>query len=323
MTATNPGNRRTLAVVIGVVALLALVALAVIVKTQLIDPGNTTPVGSGQPVAPTLALPVRATTQPASAVQRIAYIRPAAAQATAAATPAALYVSCIEQRGVTPTPTAEAPAATTVATVDSSAVASVAATAAATMPAPDASDYTVFNIAGAASEACYEVGETLPGQGKPFNLAIGVSRAIAGQIAIDKSNLAASQVGQIVIDVSQFTSDSKMRDGQIRAHWLESNKYPQAKLTPTALIGLPSRAYVPGETLHFQISGTLNLHNTDQPVTFDVTAHLADDQTLVGQATTHVRMTDFGITVPDIARFVTANNDVDFVLNLVARTATS
>jgi len=319
MTSSTPNavhpnkNRRIIGIVAGLVIAVAIIAIAIVVKTQFIDLGNITPVGNGQPTAPTLALPIK----PASALQFVSYVHPADLQATT--TPAPLYVSCIEQRGATPTPTGAAPVATAAVTTAAS-VNAAAATPAATAAA---SDYAVFNIAGSESEACYEVGETIPGQGKPFNLAIGVSKAIAGQIAIDKVNLALSQIGQIVIDISQFTSDSPQRDGQIRKRFLESNNYPLAKLTPTGLTGLPARAYVAGETLTFQIVGTLNIHNTNQPVTFDVSAHLVDANTLVGTATTNIKMTDFGITVPDIAHFVTANNDVYFVLNLVAHVAAS
>jgi polyisoprenoid-binding protein YceI len=316
-TARPKNNRRAIAIVAGLIAAAAIIALAVVIKTQIIDPGNSTPVGSGQPVAPTLALPIKPAASPVSDAQLVSYIRPVVAQAAATGTPAPLYVSCTVLRGATPTPTGAASAATAAATTGAiDAAATAAATAVAT-------DYSVFNIAGAESEACYEVGETLPGQGKPFNLAIGVSKAIAGQIAIDKKNLASSLIGQIVIDISQFTSDSGMRDGQLRKRFLESNTYPTAKLTPTSLVGLPARAYVPGETLTFQIVGTLNLHNTDQPITFNVTAHLTDDNTLVGAATANIKMTDFGITVPDIGGFVKSNNDVYFVLNLVAHPAAS
>jgi hypothetical protein len=81
---------------------------------------------------------------------------------------------------------------------------------------------------------------------------------------------------------------------------------------------LPARAYVPGETLTFQIFGTLNVHNTDHQETLDVTANLVDANTLVSTATTDILMTDFNVQPPTIAGFVTANNQAHLIFNLVA-----
>ncbi len=252
---------------------------------------------------------------------------PVAQSGTQAAAP--LYVSCTVLRGSTPTPTGNAPAAATTAATESAAAptsaatpaaaATTAPTAAATMAATaSAADYTVFEIAGPESEVCYQVGESLPGRGEPFNLAIGVTKAIDGQLGIDMKNLSLTKIGQIVIDISQFQSDQTMRDGTIRKRFLESNTYPLAKFTPTQIVGLPARAYVPGEILSFQIMGTLNVHNTDHPETLNATAQLVDANTLVSLATTDILMTDFNIQPPTIANFVTANNNAHLVFNLVA-----
>ena len=124
-------------------------------------------------------------------------------------------------------------------------------------------DFIVLNIVGMSSEACYQVGETFLNRQPPFNLAVGITKAIAGQIAIDRANVSNSKIGDIVIDISQLTSDERMRDGRIRSQWLESNKYPQAKLTNAKLVGLPARPYKDGEVLTFQIAGDLEVHGAN------------------------------------------------------------
>jgi polyisoprenoid-binding protein YceI len=302
--------------IILVIATVVIIAVAVVVVTQLIIPGSTQSNTAGtQPKAPTIALPFNVND---SAVQAVMDIHPIS-QSNPTGTPASLYVSCTVLRGSTPTPTGAAPAAATNAATEAATTPVAAATAAPTTAATAvAADYTVYQIAGPESEACYQVGESLPGQGKPFNLAIGVTTAVDGQIAIDTKNLAASKIGQVVIDISQFKSDQQMRDGTIRQRFLESNKYPLAKFTPTQIVGLPARAYVPGETLSFQIVGTLNVHNTDHQETLNVSAQLVDANTLVSIATTDILMTDFNVTPPTIAGFVTANNQAHLILNLVA-----
>jgi polyisoprenoid-binding protein YceI len=295
------------------VAALVVIAIAVVVITQVIIPGSTqsNTVGT-QPKAPTIALPFN------SAAEVAMYLQPIA-QANPTGTPAALYASCTVLRGSTPTPTGAAANAATVEATQAASTPAVGATAVPTAAATAvAADFTVYQIAGAESEACYVVGESLPGRGEPFNLAVGVTKAIDGQIAIDNKNLADSKVGQIVIDISQFQSDQQLRDGTIRRRFLESNTYPLAKFTPSQISGLPARAYIPGETLTFQIVGTLNVHNTDHQETLDVTSRLVDANTLVSTATTDILMTDFTVQPPTIAGFVTANNQAHLILNLVA-----
>ncbi|MHB8628052.1 MAG: YceI family protein [Aggregatilineales bacterium] len=312
-------RNRLIALIVAVIAVVAAIGIMTAITLA-----NTKSVNEGTTLsAPTVALPLDTNgskpsgshPQPISVAQAVMDIHPIA-QSNPTGTAAPLYVSCTVLRGSTPTPTGAAPAsaATTAATM----AATIPVAAATAVPTAVAADFTIYQIAGAESEACYQVGESLPGKGEPFNLAIGVTTAIAGQIAVDSKNLAASKIGQIVIDISKFQSDQSMRDGFIRRQFLESNTYPLAKFTPTQIIGLPARAYVPGETLTFQIVGTLNVHNTDHPETLNVSAQLVDTNTLVSIATTDILMTDFNVSPPTIAGFVTANNQTHLILNLVA-----
>lgn len=228
-----------------------------------------------------------------------------------------LYQSCTDQRGITPTPTPESAEPTVAATAAGTAVATSAATAVAVTPA-DNGDLTFYKIVGKESEACYQVGEIFIDEDNRFNLAVGVTKSIDGQIAIDKNNVVNSVIGDIVINVSEFQSDSPRRDGIIRQRWLESNKYPLAKLTESKTIGLPPRAYKSGEVLSFQVVGMLEVHGTKRETTFTVQAWLKVDA-LVVTAYTDVKMTDFGFDPPSIADLIKANDDARLVLNLVAR----
>src|SRR5262249_53097674 len=115
--------------------------------------------------------------------------------------------------------------------------------------------------------------------------------------------------------------DERMRDGRIRGEWLESNRYPLAKLTDATVAGLPGRPLQDGEVLNFQITGNLQVREVKKQLTFDVTASLTGD-TLTGTATTDLKMTDFGFNPPSIAGMLKANNDVHIVFNFVAREPT-
>jgi polyisoprenoid-binding protein YceI len=198
--------------------------------------------------------------------------------------------------------------------------ATLEATAAATEAAPVGTpDPIRLSIVGSESEACYEVGETFL-RGNQFNLAIGVTKSIAGEIEIDRANVANSLVGDIKINISEFKSDEGRRDTMIQRNWLESNKYPFATLKDINISGLPNRPYKDGETLKFQITGTLDIHDTKRPTTFDVTATLTGDL-LVVHAAAAIQMSHFGFSAPSIAGMLNAENNALLVLNLVARPA--
>jgi polyisoprenoid-binding protein YceI len=157
-------------------------------------------------------------------------------------------------------------------------------------PAPAASEATVYRIDPAQSEAHYEVGETFF-QGNRFAVAIGRTKGIAGDVLVDFANPANSQLGTIVIDVSQLTSDESRRDNFIRNNALQSSQYPQATFKPTSVEGLPASAK-PGDTLTFKVTGDLTVKQTTRPVTFDVTLQ-ADQDKVTGTATTEILLSDF------------------------------
>jgi polyisoprenoid-binding protein YceI len=198
--------------------------------------------------------------------------------------------------GVPVAPTIAAPASTapTSAPQTQPTQAAGAAAPAATAPAasaPASGAGTVYKIDPAQSEAHYEVGETFF-QGNRFNLAIGRTKGVAGEIQVDMANPAKSQIGTIVIDVSQLTSDEGRRDNYIRNNGLESSKYPQATFKPTKIEGLPASAK-PGDTLTLKVTGDLTVKDVTKPVTFDVTLK-ADQDKLTGNAATEILLSDFG-----------------------------
>ncbi len=171
------------------------------------------------------------------------------------------------------------------------------AASAATAPAATAvagsapANGTVYKIDPAQSEVHYEVGETFL-EGNRFNLAIGRTKGVAGELLINPANPAQSQIGEIVIDVSQFKSDESRRDNFIRHTGLESSTYPQATFKTTSIDGLPAKVS-PGDQVTFTITGDLTVKQTTKPVSWQV--QLKYDPTgLNGQATTQIKLSDFG-----------------------------
>lgn len=168
--------------------------------------------------------------------------------------------------------------------------------------APAAGSATVYRIDAGQSEAHYEVGETFF-QGNRFVVAIGRTQGIAGDVLVDFANPANSQIGTIVIDVSQLTSDESRRDNYIRNNGLESSRYPQATFVPTKIEGLPA-SVKPGDTLTLKVTGDLTVKETTKPVTFEVTLLAAADK-LTGSAVTQILLSDFGVGPIQIAMLAT------------------
>ncbi len=176
-----------------------------------------------------------------------------------------------------------------------------------------------FVIVPGKSQVAYHVGEVLFNQNHQFNLATGVTNVVQGEVLIDRANPRRSRVGPITIDISQFTSDSARRDEMIRAHWLESSRYPIAEFTPTAIQGLPDE-YAPGREIPVQITGNLRIREVTRPTTFDASLKL-EGQTIIGVVTTKILMTDFGFDPPSLLGILKAGNEVTLEFRFTARAA--
>lgn len=207
----------------------------------------------------------------------------------------------------TTTVSANSAASQTASTVGSTVASQVTSTTSATGQAQ------VYRIAAAKSKATYNVKEVLAGNSQT---AVGATSAIAGDILVDTNQPDNSKVGEIVIDISQFTSDNSQRDNALRRQWLESSKYPTATLKNATLSGLPA-IFSKDTEFSFKVTGDLTVHGTTKPVTFDAKATLKDDGLYV-TATTGFKMSSFNISPPEMTGFLKAEDDVVLKLDLVA-----
>ncbi|GAB4520570.1 MAG: YceI family protein [Anaerolineales bacterium] len=176
---------------------------------------------------------------------------------------------------------------------------------------------SVYHLVPGESTVTYEVGETFINRNNKFNLAVGVTDQVSGDIAIDAEAPQNSAIGVITVDVSQFHSDSNKRDSVIQDRFLESGKYPLATFSQTAITGLP-QTYTAGETLTFEVQGDLTVHQITQPVTFQVEAVLVDGE-LRGTAAATILMSDFGIGPISIAGILNTEDEVKLTFAFVAR----
>jgi len=176
-----------------------------------------------------------------------------------------------------------------------------------------------FVIVPAESQVIYRVAETFINENNRFNVAVGITPVVRGEIFLDRRNPQNSRVGTITVDISQFKSDNVRRDRAIRERWLESARYPLAEFTPTAIRGLPA-AYTEGREIALEIAGNLKIREAVKAATFATTLKL-ERNTLSGTATTAILMTDFGFDPPAIFGILRAENEARLEFKFIARRA--
>ncbi len=182
---------------------------------------------------------------------------------------------------------------------------------------PTSSGVVIYKIVPGDSSLVYEVGEVFLNRNNQFNVAVGSSPQIEGEIQIDASNPQNSSIGTITADISQFRSDSPRRDSALQDRFIESARYPTVTFIPTSIEGLPV-SYQEGEEIPLVIKGNLTIREVTQPVTFDAIVKL-DGSTLSGEATTTILMSDYGFGPIDIGGILKTEDEAKVTLIIIAK----
>jgi polyisoprenoid-binding protein YceI len=180
-----------------------------------------------------------------------------------------------------------------------------------------AAEPIIFEIQQEGSQVQFSIDEILNGAPKTV---VGVTNQVAGQIAVDPTNPTAAQVGTILINARDFTTDSGNRNNAIKNRILRTNEFEFITFTPTAVSGLPESASV-GQPVTFQVTGDLTMLETTRSVTFDVTLTPVSEQELTGSATTTILYADWGIQIPQVPQVTGVADEVILALDFTARPA--
>ena len=178
--------------------------------------------------------------------------------------------------------------------------------------APGATRYT---IVADQSEAAYFVGEKLARLSLP-STAKGTTKEVSGSFALTKDGLDGSSPASFTVGLTKLKSDEGQRDRRVQDA-LQTSKYPNAVFTATKLTGFPAD-FPAGQEVPMQLSGTLEIHGVKKDVTWDVKAR-KEGAGFSALATLKVVFSDYGITKPDLAGFVTVNEDATLQVQLVAQ----
>lgn len=178
-------------------------------------------------------------------------------------------------------------------------------------------DETAFFIDQEQSQASFEVTEEL--RGSP-NEVVGFTNAVVGQVVVDPSNPATAQISEIVINARTFMTDDANRDRAIRGPVVlnsASDEFELITFQPTAIEGLESPIEV-GEEVQFTVTGDLTIRGITLETSFDVSATLADAETIQGVAETVVQRSDFEIGIPNVPNVADVSEEVALTLSFVA-----
>lgn len=212
-----------------------------------------------------------------------------------------------EPTAVPPTPTEAAAEAEAEPTATPTAVPEPTATA-------DPGVLRLYEISQADSEARFIIDEVL--NGEP-NTVIGVTDQVAGQIAVNFSDLSTTQVGAIQVNARTFVTDNNFRNNAIRNRILFTDEFEFITFTPTAVNGLPENIEV-GQEVSFEIVGDLTVRDITQEATFTVTATAVSEEQLVGSASATVLRSDYELQIPSVPGVADVSDEFQLELDFIA-----
>ena len=168
-------------------------------------------------------------------------------------------------------------------------------------------------VPGAGSRASYHIEERLGGLARTT---VGTTTVVAGEIAVNLADLAASRVGEIVVNVEMFQSDSALRDKRIRHDYLQSSHWPFVRFRPTSVEGLDAE-FADGAAYDIAITGELTVKDTTRTETFIGTVTVTPDSVTAVMSAT-VLTSDYDVGPINIARLVHTSDEVTLTFELIA-----
>ena len=174
---------------------------------------------------------------------------------------------------------------------------------------------TRFVIVAERSEAAYYADEQLARLPLP-STAKGTTSEIEGEFYLDDDGLASSPESSFTVDLRNLESDEDRRDTRVQEA-LQTDQFPTVRFVVHSLDGFPEEL-VPDEDRQFTMTGDLELHGVTREVTWDVEAR-REGPVMTALATVTIRYDDYGITRPDIAGFVTVEEEVTLQVSVVAQ----
>lgn len=165
----------------------------------------------------------------------------------------------------------------------------------------DSLDGSWVVVASESTFAGYRIDEILSGQ--DFT-AVGRTAGVSGSVLVEGSGSTATITGaEIAVDMVGLSSDSRVRDNQMKSQALQTSRFPTGCFTlsePIELDPLPAEG---DSFLTDDVVGSLHLHGVDRSVSIELQATSIEGLVFV-IGSTEITLADFDIekpTAPSVA----------------------
>ncbi|MCP1387028.1 YceI family protein [Corynebacterium sp. TA-R-1] len=159
------------------------------------------------------------------------------------------------------------------------------------------------------TSAGFTFNEVLPGERRTTS---GSTQGVTGAVTIEAGTLTA---GEIVVDMTNLTTDSDVRDNNVRRKIFHTDKFPESTFVitePADLSGLPEGASVGKVTL----TGDLTIHGETNRISheFDVARSGAH---LIVAGDVPINRLDYGVETPEfVAATIAEEGEINIRINL-------
>ena len=159
------------------------------------------------------------------------------------------------------------------------------------------------------SFAGYRVHEVL--QGQDVNV-VGRTKDVTGTAEVDGGSLTKATV---TVQVAKISTPESARDEYFRSTALQTDRFPTATFTLTKPVDV-SKA-LDGTKQDVTLTGTMELHGVEQPVTADAQVAVAEGGTVQVAGSVPITFSDYGVQAPSLGFVkVDGKGSVEFSLDL-------
>jgi polyisoprenoid-binding protein YceI len=168
-----------------------------------------------------------------------------------------------------------------------------------------------WTVDGSQSFVGYRVREKLGFLPAPSD-AVGRTSAVTGSMTITGTSVTAVTMSA---DLTQLKSNEARRDEHMADSGLETDRFPTATFTLTSPITFAQKP-TKGETLKASATGDFTLHGVTKRITIPMQARW-DGSTIEVVTSFPVQFSDYSITPPDFAGFVTVQDNGTVEMKLI------
>jgi polyisoprenoid-binding protein YceI len=140
------------------------------------------------------------------------------------------------------------------------------------------------------------------------------TRAVTGDIVLDSSGAVVGDQSRIVLDQRTLQCDQPSRTSSVQ-NTLQTAQYPTADFVVRQAPGLPQPLPTSGDST-FAFVGDLTVHGVTRPASWQ-TAGSFTDQQFTGQASTPLKMSEYGMTPPRVPFVLSVEDDLTIEVSLL------